>query len=155
MSIDHQRLTFVLEQVSSLRHEFRNKQGFFTCFTFVAGSIRQVEFALPGRHDVTAGMQITVVLGQAGDWGALEAWRFDATGEVVMRLRPTAALIYLILLTVAFAIALAFVAGERTLHGTTDWQLTIASFFLGTLAGGMYFDWRNSQAVMELLNAQR
>lgn len=155
MHNDHQRLTFVLEKVSSLRHEFRNEQGFFTCFTFVAGPVRQVEFALPGRHEVATGMQITVVLSQAGDWGTVEAWRFDATGEIVMRLRPTAALIYLALLMAASAIALSFVIGEWLRNGATDWPRTIASFIFGALAGGMYFDWRNSQAVIELLNAQQ
>lgn len=127
MSCAYQRLTFVLDEVSSLRHEFRNKQGFFTCVTFVAGTIRQVELALPGRHEITAGMPITVVLREPGDWGALEAWRFDATGKVIMRLPPANALIYLVLLTTAFCIALALLIGERMSHGTTDWPLTIAN----------------------------
>ncbi|MFC0129174.1 hypothetical protein [Ralstonia solanacearum] len=150
MDRTYQVISMTLDEGSSLRREsFR--YGNFTCFDFVAGTIRQRGVAIPRRHDIRPGMRLTVVLSDPLDWESVEAWRFDDTGRVVMSISPLASLIALCLLCAATVGLLwwLFFGGQGATRLTAG--SGILAFGVVSLAGGMYFAWRNSLAVMRLL----
>ena len=144
-----------LDDVSSLRHE-SSRQGVFTEFDFDAGDIRQRWVKIPGHHDVQPGMRITAVLAESGNWQTLQAWRFDDCNKVVMSIPPMAGLVYLCLLSLATLILLWLLLVERNGVQIPTAALAFGTFAVASFAGGMYFEWQNSRAVMRLLaNAPR
>jgi len=144
-----------LDEVSSLRRE-SSRQGVFTEFDFVAGDVRQRWVKIPGLHDVLPGMRITVVLGEPGNWETLQAWRFDDRNKVVMSISPLAGLVYLCLLCLASLALLWLLLVGRPVVQMPTAALAFGTFLAASFAGGMYFEWQNSRAVMRLLaNSQR
>ena len=141
-----------LDEVSSLRR-VSSREGVFTEFDFVAGDLRQRWVRIPGLHDVQPGMRITVVLGEPGNWETLQAWRFDDRNKVVMSISPLAGLVYLCLLCLASLTLLLLLVVGRPLVPIPPAALAFGTFVAVSFAGGMYFEWRNSQAVMESLTA--
>lgn len=139
-----------LDEVSSLRR-VSSREGEFTEFDFVAGDLRQRWVRIPGLHDVQPGMRITVVLGEPGNWETLQAWRFDDRNKVVMSISPLAGLVYLCLLCLASLALLLLLLVGRPLVPIPTAALAFGTFLAASFAGGMYFEWRNSQAVVGLL----
>ncbi|CAH0443024.1 hypothetical protein [Ralstonia pseudosolanacearum] len=141
-----------LDEVSSLHWE-SSRQGNFTCFDFVAGDLRRRWVTIPGRHDIRPGMRLTVVLNDPSDWEDVQAWRFDDTNRILMSVPPLVGLIALCLLCAATAGLLGWLCfGSRSAtRPTAGWS--ILAFVLASFAGGMYFAWRNSLAVMRVLAA--
>lgn len=144
-----------LDEFSSLRRE-SPREGVFTEFDFVAGDVHQRWVRIPGLHEVQPGMRITVVLGEPGNWEALQAWRFDDRNKVVMSISPLAGLVYLCLLCLAsLALLWLLLVGQPIVPMPTA-VLAFGTFLAASFAGGMYFEWQNSRAVMRLLtNSQR
>ena len=139
-----------LDEVSSLRRE-SSREGVFTEFDFVAGDVRQRWVRIPGLHEVLPGMRITAVLGEPGNWETLQAWRFDDRNKVVMSISPLAGLVYLCLLGLAsLALLWLLLVGQPVVPMPTA-ALAFGTFLAASFAGGMYFEWQNSRAVMGLL----
>ena len=139
-----------LDEVSSLRRE-SSRQGVFTEFDFAAGDVRQRWVKIPGHHDVQPGMRITAVLGESGNWQTLQAWRFDDRNKVVMSIPPAAGLVYLCLLCLASLALLWLLLVGRPVVQMPTAALAFGTFAVASFAGGMYFEWQNSRAVMRLL----
>lgn len=155
MRYTYQTISMTLDEVSSLRRE-SSREGVFTEFDFVAGDVRQRWVRIPGLHEVQPGMRITVVLGEPGNWETLQAWRFDDRDKVVMSISPLAGLVYLCLLCLAsLALLWLLLVGQPVVPMPTA-ALAFGTFLAVSFAGGMYFEWQNSRAVMRLLaNSQR
>ena len=152
MNCSYQVISMMLDEVSSLHYE-SYRDNVFTVFDFVAGDIRQRWFRVPGRHEIRPGMRVTAVLGEPENWQTLQAWRFDGQNKVVISISPVAGLIYLCLLCVATVVLLwlLFVGHSRVQVPTAG--LAFGAFAVASFAGGMYFEWQNSRAVMRLLAA--
>ena len=150
MRYTYQTISMTLDEVSSLRRE-SSRQGVFTEFDFVAGDVRQRWVKIPGLHDVLPGMRITVVLGEPGNWETLQAWRFDDRNKVVMSISPLAGLVYLCLLCLATLVLLWLLLVARPVIQIPAAALAFGTFAAASFAGGMYFEWQNSRAVMRLL----
>ena len=146
----YQTISMTLDEVSSLRRE-SSRQDVFTEFDFVAGDVRQRWVRIPGLHDVLPGMRITVVLREPGNWETLQAWRFDDRNKVVMSISPLAGLVYLCLLCLVTLVLLWLLVVGRTVSQMPVAVLVSGTFGVASFAGGKYFEWQNSRAVMRLL----
>lgn len=96
-------------------------------------------------------MRITAILREPGNWQTLQAWRFDDENKVLMAISPTAGFVYLCSLCLATVLLVWLLFVEPGRVQIPRAGMAFATFAVVSFAGGMYFEWKNSCAVMKLL----
>lgn len=144
-------VTAILEDVSGVA-VLRGRNGIWTTFNATINGRREYSVSVRGRPTIESGMKVEAALGDATNWQTLEGWRNLRTGETSGLAPPKAALFALWFFVCLTAIPLAL-AGVTADRGIDAHHIPlIFAVIMGAACLWLFFSWRKSVAIHELLN---
>lgn len=124
-----------------------------TFFNFSSNGVHQYSVQILGKPVLHAGMKVTALLEEPGNWQTIKGWVDHASGEIVGVTPPRAALRGLYVFVIVFLIFLAL-AIEVEVRGINDHHLfPYLSVVTGLCTAGLFVHWRQAEEITETLKS--